>query len=265
MVVHAHPDDEASTTGGILARYAAEGVRTVLVTCTDGRMGDTADGRKPGEPGHDPDRVAAARADELAASCRALGVEDVVTLGHHDSGSDGSRPWVADCFSRADPAPVVDVLHRLMQDRRVDVVVTYAADGGSGHPDHVRTHDVTTAAFHRYAAGAARDGWPRLFHVALSRSRLADIRDRVHREVGPDAWAPPLEMGVDDALVTAAVDVAEHWQRKRDAIDAHASQPDARALSALFALAGEGGRVEEFVQAWPEPPPGRAVMGDLFA
>lgn len=40
MAVHAHPDDEATGTGGVLARYAAEGIRTVLVTCTDGGCGD---------------------------------------------------------------------------------------------------------------------------------------------------------------------------------------------------------------------------------
>ena len=62
MAVHAHPDDEATGTGGVLARYAAEGIRTVLVTCTDGRCGDGPGGVKPGEPGHDPEAVAAARA-----------------------------------------------------------------------------------------------------------------------------------------------------------------------------------------------------------
>ena len=55
MAVHAHPDDEASSTGGVLARYAAEGIRTVVVTCTDGRCGDGPGGVKPGDAGHDPD------------------------------------------------------------------------------------------------------------------------------------------------------------------------------------------------------------------
>jgi hypothetical protein len=72
MAVHAHPDDEATSTGGVLARYAAEGISTVLVTCTDGRCGDGPDGVKPGDPGHDPDAVVAMRQDELAASCEAL-------------------------------------------------------------------------------------------------------------------------------------------------------------------------------------------------
>src|SRR4051795_8035608 len=91
MAVHAHPDDEATSTGGILARYAAEGITTVLVTCTDGRCGDgpgggkpglvpAAGGRggagrggvKPGEDGKDPKAVAAMRHAELTASCAAL-------------------------------------------------------------------------------------------------------------------------------------------------------------------------------------------------
>jgi LmbE family N-acetylglucosaminyl deacetylase len=53
MTVHAHPDDEASSTGGILAKYAAEGIRTVLVTCTNGELGDAPDGTKPDDPSHD--------------------------------------------------------------------------------------------------------------------------------------------------------------------------------------------------------------------
>ena len=72
--VHAHPDDEASGTGGVLARYAAEGVHTVLVTCTDGRCGDGPRGAKPGEPGDDPDhphRCRRARPQERRAHRRA--------------------------------------------------------------------------------------------------------------------------------------------------------------------------------------------------
>ncbi|MEH0829242.1 PIG-L family deacetylase [Micromonospora sp. CPCC 205739] len=67
MAVHAHPDDEAASTGGVLARYAAEGITTVLVTCTDGRCGDGPGGVKPGDPGHDPAAVVATRQAELEA------------------------------------------------------------------------------------------------------------------------------------------------------------------------------------------------------
>src|SRR5580658_82066 len=89
MAVHAHPDDEAISTGGILARYADEGVRTVLVTCTDGGCGDGPGGVKPGEDGFDRDAVVAERQIELARSCQVLGVHHHEYLGYPDSGMMG--------------------------------------------------------------------------------------------------------------------------------------------------------------------------------
>src|SRR5579875_3762513 len=89
MAVHAHPDDECIGTGGILARYAAEGVRTVLVTCTDGGCGDGHGGSKPGDPLHDREAVVAERRSELERSCRALGISHLEMLGYRDSGMMG--------------------------------------------------------------------------------------------------------------------------------------------------------------------------------
>src|SRR3984957_3907902 len=89
MAVHAHPDDEAISTGGVLARASAEGVRTVLVTCTNGELGDATGGIKPGEPGHDESVVVPLRRHELEASCEVLGVSDLELLGYHDSGMEG--------------------------------------------------------------------------------------------------------------------------------------------------------------------------------
>ena len=77
MIVHAH-DDESSQTGGTLARYSAEGYRTVLVTSTDGRHGDAA--------GLDPSLVPARRSGELDLAAKALGISDVVKLAYPDSG-----------------------------------------------------------------------------------------------------------------------------------------------------------------------------------
>ena len=89
MAVHAHPDYEASGPGGILARYGDLGVRTVLVTCTNGELGDAPGGIKPGEPGHDEAEVVALRRRELEASCAVLGVSHLDLLGYHDSGMEG--------------------------------------------------------------------------------------------------------------------------------------------------------------------------------
>src|SRR4051812_14673905 len=89
MAVHAHPDDEVLGTGGILARYAAEGIQTVLVTCTNGEQGDGPGGVKPGADGHDQDAVAAQRLRELQDSAAHLGVAHVELLGYRDSGMAG--------------------------------------------------------------------------------------------------------------------------------------------------------------------------------
>ena len=101
MAVHAHPDDEATSTGGVLARYADEGVRTALVTCTNGELGDGPGGMKPGAQGHDEDAIVSLRRRELEASCAELGVSDLELLGYRDSGMEGwpqkDRP---DAFGR---------------------------------------------------------------------------------------------------------------------------------------------------------------------
>src|ERR1700709_512711 len=89
MAVHAHPDDEATGTGGVLAKAAAEGIRTVLVTCTDGGCGDGPQGVKPGEPGHEPAAVVALRQQELEASCAVLKISQLELLGYADSGMMG--------------------------------------------------------------------------------------------------------------------------------------------------------------------------------
>ena len=86
MAVHAHPDDESSSTGGVLATYSDEGIRTVVVTCTNGEFGDAPGGVKPGEEGHQAQDVAQLRLAELRKACELLGVTDLETLGYHDSG-----------------------------------------------------------------------------------------------------------------------------------------------------------------------------------
>src|ERR1700704_1513766 len=85
MAVHAHPDDECLGTGGILACYAAEGARTVLVTCTDGAVGEISDPALA-----TPDNLAEVRSKELDESVRILKVSRLVKLGYRDSGMAGT-------------------------------------------------------------------------------------------------------------------------------------------------------------------------------
>ncbi len=134
---HAHPDDEALLTGGTLARAAVEGHRVVLVVATSGEAGLAA-----GDPGADV--LAQVRRDELAASAAVLGVARVVLLGHPDSGlgpgrraDDGPVP-----FSALDPQTVAEELAAVLTAEDADVLTTYDAAGGYGHPDHVQVHRV---------------------------------------------------------------------------------------------------------------------------
>src|SRR3954468_18038566 len=126
MAVHAHPDDEATGTGGVLARAAAEGIQTILVTCTDCRCGDGPGGVKPGDPGHDPAAVVALRRQELEASCAALKVSHLELLDYADSGMMG---WPAnDAPGSFWSPPVADAAGRiaaLIRQYRPDVIVTY--------------------------------------------------------------------------------------------------------------------------------------------
>ncbi len=232
MAVHAHPDDEATGTGGVLARCAAEGIRTVLVTCTDGRCGDGPGGVKPGEPGHDPDAVVAMRQAELEASCKILGVDDIELLGYADSGMLG---WAANnapgAFWSTPVAEAAAKLGALMERYRPDVVVTYDAYGFYGHPDHVQAHRITMAAI---AAGyePAKVYWttvPRsklAQFVALAREHGIDLDDDdldADEPADPNGEPPP-EIGLPDDEISTWVDAKAYGGQKFDALVAHASQ-----------------------------------------
>ncbi|MFD8076824.1 PIG-L deacetylase family protein [Streptomyces sp. NPDC059718] len=275
MVIHAHPDDEASQTGGTLARYAAAGYRTVLVTCTDGGQGDGVGGCKPGHRDHRPEQVAARRSDELAKSARALGISDVVQLGHPDSGMPESVNDIDPrAFSRLEGEPMIRQVEALMRKYQPDVVVTYPPNGLSNHPDHIRTHQLTVAAHSRIREGGGfpvqREGgtapyrrMPKLYYIALSVSRLRAARTRTEAILGPGTWTPPLEIGVTDDSLTTVVDISGFWTHKLQALAAHASQGDASALHRVLSVAGHENPVEEYILADPPRTDGE-LESDLF-
>ncbi|SCE72055.1 N-acetylglucosaminyl deacetylase, LmbE family [Micromonospora coriariae] len=227
MAVHAHPDDEATSTGGVLARYAAEGITTVLVTCTDGRCGDGPDGVKPGDPGHDPAAVVAMRQAELEASCAALKVSHLETLGYGDSGMMG---WATNDLPGAFWATPVDEaadrLAELIRRYRPDVVVTYDENGFYGHPDHIQAHRITMAAV------AKTDVPAKVYWTTVPRTAFAEF-GRIMRELGVD-WAEPdassaeptPELGLPDDEITTWVDTRSYGEQKFDALAAHASQTE---------------------------------------
>jgi N-acetyl-1-D-myo-inositol-2-amino-2-deoxy-alpha-D-glucopyranoside deacetylase/mycothiol S-conjugate amidase len=231
LAVHAHPDDECISTGGILARYAAEGVRTVLVTCTDGAVGEISDPALA-----TPENLAEVRSHELDASARILGIGRLVKLGYRDSGmagtvdNDDTRSFLQSSFDAA-----LERVVRVVREERPHVVVTYNENGGYGHPDHIRAHQVAVAAFHAAAdaerfphAGVA---WSpsKLYYAVAPRSAMRSFGERL-RAAGIDVPFQVLRddedlpFGVADELVTTSVDVSAHVGTKHAALVAHRTQ-----------------------------------------
>lgn len=133
MAVHAHPDDEVISTGGVLALYSDRDVRTVVVTCTDGSQGYGPRGVLPGENGHDLDGVARQRAEELERSCSLLGVTHLERLGYRDSGMKGWPGNKANgAFCNTVIEQVASRLSALFERYEPQVVVTYDANGAMG-------------------------------------------------------------------------------------------------------------------------------------
>ena len=223
MAVHAHPDDEALGTGGVLARYGDEGVRTVLVTCTNGELGDGRDGAKPGEAGHDEAEVVKLRRQELEASCAVLGVTHLELLGYRDSGMDGwPQNSAAGAFWTTPVEQAAARLGALMEKYQPQVVITYDEHGLYGHPDHIQANRATMVAADKSEIPA------KVYYTAVPRSALPRLAE-VLRENGSDpsvAIDEQPDFGTPDELITTYVDCSAVAGRKYDSLAAHASQSD---------------------------------------
>jgi LmbE family N-acetylglucosaminyl deacetylase len=225
MAVHAHPDDEASSTGGVLARYSDEGVHTVVVTCTNGEFGDSPGGIKPGADGHDEAAVAGLRLAELRQSIKILGVTDLELLGYHDSGMpDWEYKDRPDAFCNVPVAVVAGRIGELIERYRPQVVITYDDKGMYQHPDHVH------ASLAAQAAVAATGIPAKLYLTAMRRRDWRKVWDAL-RELGEDvpdfSETPPevlRQMDEAEARITTTVDILPVLERKREALMAHASQ-----------------------------------------
>ncbi len=225
MAVHAHPDDEASSTGGVLATYAGQGVRTVVVTCTNGEFGDALGGVKPGQDGHDKDQVAQLRLGELRESCKILGVTDLELLGYHDSGMpDWDYKDRPEAFCNVSLADVAARIAALIERYRPQVVITYDDKGMYQHPDHVH-------ASRSAAAAVAATGIPaKRSLTAMRGSDWQKVWDAL-REAGVDvpdraSFTPEMrqQMAEAEQRITTTVDIRPVLARKREALFAHASQ-----------------------------------------
>ena len=267
VAFHAHPDDEALLTSGTMARAAAEGNRVVLVVATDGGLGLASSDFV----GASDTKLGSVRMAELRVSARALGTARVETLGYADSGLGPETPPDPPDrvrFVRADPEEAAERLAAILREEQADVLLTYDANGGYGHRDHVKVHHVGARA-------AELAGTPRVLQATVPRDlllrgiRLAAKVYRFPPEFEPSSFERAYSAS---AAVTHRIDVRRYASQKRASMRAHASQSSAdggadRTLAAflriprpLFALVF--GR-EWFVDA--ARPAGSGVARDVFA
>lgn len=231
MAIFAHPDDESLGVGGVLAKYAAEGVETYLLTATRGQSGRYK-GKREGEGYPGAEALGRIREQELRAAARELGVREVLVLDYVDGKLD-----------QADPGGAAERIAIEIRRVRPQVVVTFPPDGGYGHPDHIAISQLAlTASLIAADAGRALDGgrpphavakfyfmsWPLSAQERYQSAfqPLSSTVDGVRREA--TAWP--------DWLITTEIDTRVHWERVWRAVRCHESQIDgygkAQALSA---------------------------------
>jgi LmbE family N-acetylglucosaminyl deacetylase len=258
LCVLAHPDDESLGTGGILAKYAAEGVETYLITATRGEhgwWGEAAD-----YPG--PIRLGQIREAELRAAAEMLRLREVHFLDYIDGELDRAEP-------RAAVAQIVTHLRRIQP----DVVVTFGPDGAYGHPDHIAISQFTTtaivcAADPGYSLDGSKPHRVSKFYYRVWTQPEFDVYQAVFGEqvmtidgVGrrPVPW--------QEWAITTRLDTAAHWPEVWQAVACHRSQlPGYQRLKDLSpeqhqALWGNQG----FYRVFSTVNGGRTIEYDLFA
>jgi LmbE family N-acetylglucosaminyl deacetylase len=213
---HAHPDDECMATAGTMAQLVDGGHRVVLVTATDGALGEVPEGfLEPGE------ELATRRSRELQESCAVLGVHRLEHWDYRDSGMAGT-PANDDpaCFARADVEEAAARLAALLQEEDADVVTCYDENGNYGHPDHIQVHRVGVRA-------AELAGVERCFLATINRDKVVELLTTA-RDLGIEVGEQPVEdfqtIGVEAERITTEIDVSGYLDLKRRAMEAHASQ-----------------------------------------
>jgi LmbE family N-acetylglucosaminyl deacetylase len=249
MCVLAHPDDESLGTGGTLAKYAAEGVETYVLTATRGERGRFGEGsERPSD-----DVVGQTREAELRAAATALGVREVSVIGYPDGGVDRVDPAIAQ-------QAIADHLRRIQP----HVVITFGPDGAYGHPDHIAISQLTTAAVVR--AAHQEHAIAKLYYIAwgaptwaayqAALKKLTSVVDGVERAV----------TAYPDWLITTRIDTSEVWPVVWRAVQCHRTQMSIYANLASLPPAHHRALwgVQEYYRAFSLVNGGRTRESDLF-
>ncbi len=237
LLVHAHPDDESSMTGATMAGYARHGATVVLVTCTRGELGEIVAADLAGLRDADADGLGLHREAELTEALAVLGTARHHWLGGRGRWRDSGMPVGDDPagFAGADLDEAVRAMVGILRAERPQVVVTYDADGGYGHPDHIQANRVTMAALDPAADPrfAPELGAPwqvaKVYWMTLSRKIIQSAVDSgvlSSTEVVPNS--------LPDEEITAVVDGRAYLDTKVAALRAHRSQVDLH--SGVFAV-----------------------------
>ncbi|MGK2866643.1 MAG: mycothiol conjugate amidase Mca [Mycobacterium sp.] len=242
MAVHAHPDDESSKGAATTARYAEEGARVMVVTLTGGERGDILNPAMDIPEVHG--RIHEVRRDEMAKAAEILGVEHH-WLGYVDSGlpeGDPLPPLPEGCFALVPLEEPTEALVRVIREFRPHVITTYDENGGYPHPDHIRCHEVSVAAYEaaadhvRYPDAGAPWAVSKLYYNhGFLRQRMQVLQDEFAKngEEGPFAkwlekWDP--EDDLLDKRVTTRIECAKYFAQRDDALLAHATQIDPKSF-----------------------------------
>lgn len=291
LMVHAHPDDETTTTGATAAYYAAEAIDVHLVTCTRGERGEILDpaAQRAVDEAADPHQtLGELRVRELAGAVDQLGIKGSRFLGGPgrwwDSGMAGTddnadpRSLVA-----GDPGEQAEELAAVIRELRPQVLVTYDSRGGYGHPDHIRAHELSLAAVDRAAEPGTEDAWS-VAKVYAAVVPITVLRS-VARRLGTGGDSPfaalaealaggvpedsvPIPFGVPDHLVTAQIDARNWLDAKTAAMRAHRSQMAPDSWFFKLAATSDGGfGIEHFqlLRGVPGPALEDGREADLFA
>jgi len=256
MAVHAHPDDESSKGAATMARYVAEGHQVMVVTCTGGERGDILN---PAMNRPDvAENMIEQRRREMAKAAEILGVQHR-WLGFVDSGlpeGDPKPPLPEGCFALVPLEESVPRLVAVMREFKPHVVITYDENGGYPHPDHIRTHEVSVAAFD--AAGDpdlypdTGEPWTPLklyYSHGFSRRRMLAFHEALLARGLESPYTEWLKNWTEDKgdiadRVTTQIECADYFPVRDAALIAHATQIDPN--SRWFAIPLEVQR-----EVWP--------------
>ncbi|WP_431956676.1 N-acetyl-1-D-myo-inositol-2-amino-2-deoxy-alpha-D-glucopyranoside deacetylase [Nocardia lijiangensis] len=251
VLVHAHPDDESITTGGTIAHYRRRGVPVTVVTCTLGEEGEVIGERWAQLTADRADQLGGYRILELTTALAALGAAPPRFLGGagrwRDSGMAGTPSAEHPRAFVRSGHEAVDALVEILLELRPRVVIGYDPRGGYGHPDHIRAHEITTAAVHE----AAERGWdvPKLYWTVTDAEMLRLHTEALARRTVdglpgalPRGWRLPAAgelASVPSHTVTTTVEVSDALAAKRAALRAHATQVTVAPSGREFALSND--------------------------